>query len=107
MTIQRVTKSTLQVLTALADAGEATWGIRIMQATGLQSGTVYQILERLEAGNLVVSEWEPDNDRRGPRRRLYKLTDLGFETQTQMKAVIDGVEAAKALAKNLNQTRHA
>jgi len=54
-----------------------------------------------------VSEWEPDNDRRGPRRRLYKLTDLGFETQTQMKAVIDGVEAAKALAKNLSQTRHA
>jgi DNA-binding PadR family transcriptional regulator len=97
--IKRVTTTTLKVLQALHEAGEPTWGVRIMQTSGLLSGTVYQILERLERGGLVTSEWEADSDRRGPRRRLYQLTETGEEALNHVRAIREGVEAAKALAK--------
>ena len=97
--IRRVTKTTLAVLEALNAAGEPTWGVRIMQTSGLLSGTVYQILERLEQGGLVTSEWEPSSDRKGARRRLYQLTDLGREALEHVRQIRDGAEAAKALAK--------
>lgn len=103
--IQRVTKSTLLVLEAIHQAGEPTWGVRIMQSSGLLSGTVYQILERLEQGGLLVAEWETDTERKGARRKLYQLTDLGRDSLEQVRAIVAGAEAAKALA--LAQTGHA
>ena len=40
-------------------------------------GTLYKVLERLEAQGLLVSRWEGDEDfgEPRPRRRLYRVTD--------------------------------
>ena len=77
--LQRVTAPTLEVLQALLDAGEPLWGLRIMEALGRPSGTVYPILERLERRGWIRSEWAAgDAGPHGERqRRLYELTAEG------------------------------
>ncbi len=47
-------------------------------ALALKEGTLYPVLYRLEAAGLVRGEWEDDSvGRRGPRRRIYALTEKG------------------------------
>jgi DNA-binding PadR family transcriptional regulator len=46
-------------------------------ALSLKQGTLYPVLYRLEEAGLLRAEWEADNGRRGPRRRIYHLTDKG------------------------------
>ncbi len=56
------------------------FGFDIMQVTRLPSGTVYPALRRLEALDLVTSDWERDLQARKegrPRRRYYELTPAG------------------------------
>lgn len=53
---------------------DARWGLEIIKATGRRPGTVYLALDRLERSGWVVSTWESDAARKGPRRRLYRLT---------------------------------
>ena len=68
----------LFVLQALARGYR--FGFDVMEATGLPSGTVYPALRRLEALELVRSDWEPDDTARDhgrPRRRYYELTSAG------------------------------
>jgi DNA-binding PadR family transcriptional regulator len=77
MGIRRVTLQTVQVAKALLEASEPIWGLELVRKTGLLSGTIYPILDRLEEANWVVSEWETSNTRPGPRRRLYHLTAEG------------------------------
>lgn len=73
--LKRVTEPTLLVLKALVSvSGSSTWGLEIVRATNLKSGTVYPILERLEGLGWVTSEWESNSQRTGPRRKLYRLT---------------------------------
>ena len=45
-------------------------------------GTLYPILRSLEHKGLIVGQWgeEVIAERRGARRRYYKLTDLGVES---------------------------
>lgn len=54
----------------------------------LKEGTLYPALYRMEAAGLVEAEWEDDSrerrgteghgtSRRGPRRRIYRLTTKG------------------------------
>jgi PadR family transcriptional regulator, regulatory protein PadR len=55
---------------------------RLEKAAGgalqLKEGSLYPALYRLEAAGLVRSVWEKDSaDRRGPRRRLYHVTNKG------------------------------
>ena len=74
----RLTEPTAKVLTAIA--GGVRHGFDILDATGLQSGTVYPILRRLEEANLVRSRWEPVQLARTegrPPRRYYELTGAG------------------------------
>lgn len=72
--LSRLTPATADVLEALLDAAEPTWGLRIVRAADRPTGTVYPILERLERAGWVTSEWEHAPERSGPRRRLYQLT---------------------------------
>jgi len=72
--LSRLTPATADVLAALLDATEPTWGLRIVHATDRPAGSVYPILERLERTGWVTSVWEDDLTRPGPRRRLYRLT---------------------------------
>lgn len=55
------------------------WGFEVMRVTELPSGTVYPLLRRLEASELVESRWEkadPAEEGR-PRRRYYQVTADG------------------------------
>lgn len=74
----RLTYTTALVLQTLGE--EASYGFDIMETTGLPGGTVYPVLRRLEAADLVRGDWEPEHEarqRRRPNRRLYTLTPAG------------------------------
>jgi DNA-binding PadR family transcriptional regulator len=44
----------------------------------MREGTVYPVLYRLEDAGYVKARWEDDRaERRGPRRRMYRLTPKG------------------------------
>ena len=76
--MKRITYPAACVLQALARG--KSYGFDIMETTELPSGTVYPMLRRFDRDGLVESSWEmPEaahGDRR-PRRRHYKLTELG------------------------------
>lgn len=71
----RMTYPTAMVLQAL-DRGHR-YGFEIADAAGLRPGSVYQILRRLEEGELVRGRWEDAeiaHDEGRPARRYYRLT---------------------------------
>ncbi len=82
----KVTPQTARVLaTVLDDPLSDFYGFEVAKVTGLQSGTLYPILARLETIGILASAWESDNvDPQRPRRRYYRLTP-------------DGLDAARAL----------
>lgn len=82
----RVTSATLDVLQVLLQAPEPTWGLQVIAASRRPAGSVYPILARLEERGWVSSTWE-EGDRRGPRRRLYVLTD---EARLAARALVAG-----------------
>src|SRR5688500_6806919 len=57
--------------------------LRRLEAAGcgalrLKEGSLYPALYRLEGAGLVRAEWEAGaSERRGPRRRIYRLTAKG------------------------------
>jgi PadR family transcriptional regulator, regulatory protein PadR len=55
-------------------------GSDIAKETGMLSGTIYPILMRLEKAGWLSSQWEnlDPRDAGRPRRRLYRLTGLGY-----------------------------
>jgi len=56
------------------------FGLDVMEATGLPSGTVYPALRRLERDELVESKWEPEEEASAnarPARRYYEVTRAG------------------------------
>jgi PadR family transcriptional regulator PadR len=74
----RITYQGACVLQALSRG--LSYGFDIMELTGLPSGSVYPILRRFEEHGLVESEWEDADEAhadRRPRRRNYRLTDVG------------------------------
>jgi PadR family transcriptional regulator PadR len=47
-------------------------------ALRLKEGSLYPALYRLEKAGLIVSDWEDESaPRRGPRKRVYRLTRRG------------------------------
>ncbi len=73
----RLTPALRDVLQQLRNVPDEVWGLLLSSLSGRPTGTVYPILDRLERECFVRSRWETDNDRKGPRRRLYHLTDEG------------------------------
>ena len=76
----RLTRSTTLVLVALARG--VRHGFDLLDETGLESGTVYPILRRLERAGLVRSRWEAVQRARAegrPPRRYYELSGAGAE----------------------------
>jgi PadR family transcriptional regulator, regulatory protein PadR len=73
-----ITYPTTLVLQALADG--ARYGFDIADRTGLQTGTVYPALRRLETLGFVRSSWESETVARRelrPARRYYEITKTG------------------------------
>ena len=76
----RMTASVLKVAAALlADPAVEHYGLQLMHATGLPSGTLYPILVRLERAGWVESRWEQTEPaaQGRPARRYYRLTADG------------------------------
>lgn len=75
-----ITVPVVRVLAAfLGDPDGDHYGLELIKATGLPSGTLYPILLRLERAGWVQSRWEkidPVQAHR-PARRYYQLTGDG------------------------------
>jgi DNA-binding MarR family transcriptional regulator len=85
----RVTVPVLQVIDLLlAEPDRDDWfALEICRQTGLGSGTVAQILFRLQDWGWVSSRWEDATEahRQGrPRRRFYQLTGHGAPAARQV-----------------------
>jgi DNA-binding PadR family transcriptional regulator len=84
----RLTHSTTLVLAALARG--VRHGFDVLDETGLESGTVYPILRRLERAGLLRSRWEAVQHARAegrPPRRYYELTGVGAEVLREALAL--------------------
>jgi PadR family transcriptional regulator PadR len=78
----RITVTTARVLAALLAAPEDDhYGLALMRATDLASGSLYPILHRLQDAGWVRAQWEDvDPVAAGrPARRFYRLTADGVE----------------------------
>jgi PadR family transcriptional regulator PadR len=68
------------ILRAMADGPVYVYGLRVIQLTGLPSGTVYPAMRRLERDGLIQSHLEQqsiaDAEQR-PLRKYYRLTRTG------------------------------
>jgi DNA-binding PadR family transcriptional regulator len=77
-----MTVAMAKVLAALLEEPEGRrYGLDLMTATGLPSGTMYPILRRLQEAGWVAAEWELiDPVAAGrPARRYYRLTEDGMQ----------------------------
>ena len=93
----RLTRPTTLVLLALSRGHRH--GFDVLDATGLESGTVYPILRRLDDGGLGRSRWEAvqrARDEGRPPRRYYELTGAGAEALRE--ALARHPDAAAVLA---------
>jgi PadR family transcriptional regulator PadR len=76
----RLTVQVQMVLQALLrDPASELYGLELSEETGLQPGTAYPILLRLEHEGWVTSRWEDIDPRaeKRPARRYYRLTANG------------------------------
>lgn len=77
----RLSHQTLRVLRLfLQQPREDLAGSDISKQTAMLSGTIYPILMRLERSGWLDSKWEKvdPSDAGRPRKRLYRLTGLGY-----------------------------
>ncbi|GGQ49379.1 PadR family transcriptional regulator [Couchioplanes azureus] len=85
----RMTVTTARVLAVLlAEPGTDRYGLDLMRATGLASGSLYPILHRLQAAGWLTARWEeidPAAEGR-PARRFYRLTPEGVAQARQALA---------------------
>lgn len=84
--LTRVTEPTLDVLDVLLQTGDPVWGLLLAKTTQRPAGTIYPILERLERLGWVSGQWEHEDARSGPRRRLYTLTAGGASEARRLLA---------------------
>ncbi|WP_445152249.1 PadR family transcriptional regulator [Baekduia sp. Peel2402] len=93
---ERITKQLLKVLEALLVDPQREWyGLELMDATKLSSGTLYPILHRLVQDGWLARQGGQQSDKGGPGRRLYVLTGVGEQA------------AARVVEDRLRAKRHA
>src|SRR5580693_7981372 len=64
----------------LADPTARRHGYDLMKAAGIQSGTLYPLLARLQQQGILTAAWETDTDRGRPPRKYYRPTVDGITT---------------------------
>jgi DNA-binding PadR family transcriptional regulator len=92
-----MTLATQMVLRSLLEkAAEKQYGLELCDRAGLQSGTVYPILTRLEQAGWVDSAWEDPEVHQAegrPRRRYYTLSEEGAAQARRALAEISSRQA--------------
>jgi PadR family transcriptional regulator PadR len=77
------------ILQALLDSPkQESYGLQVVRASGVGSGTAYAILRRLEDEGCLDGRWEKTDasDRGRPPRRYYRLTDQGHRIAQEVTA---------------------
>jgi PadR family transcriptional regulator, regulatory protein PadR len=86
----RLSPQTLLVLDAfLVRADEWKYGYDLSRATGLKSGTLYPILMRMAARELLETQWEAGEPGRPPRH-MYRFTPDGLRFARANSAALAG-----------------
>jgi PadR family transcriptional regulator PadR len=77
----RLTAVIMDVLDVLAGSlpDDPAWGLRLCQATGYGTGTIYPALDRLMKAGWIIDYWEDPSPADRPPRRLYEMTSTGRE----------------------------
>jgi PadR family transcriptional regulator PadR len=99
----RITIPTARILAALlAEPDADRYGLELMQATGLASGSLYPIMHRLQEAGWVEARWEQiDASEQGrPARRFYRLTADGAVSARQSLAELRAQTAIPGPAGN-------
>jgi PadR family transcriptional regulator PadR len=68
----------LDVITS-SSSDDLAWGLRICEATGYGTGTIYPALDRLMKAGWIADHWEDPAPEDRPRRRYYEMTSAGRE----------------------------
>lgn len=106
-----LTPATFHVLVALADGDRHGYGVirevstRTAGQVELGTGTLYGIIKRLLADNLVVeSKRRPAAAQDDERRRYYRLTPFGRLVVTaetaRLEAMVEGARGTRTLRRN-------
>jgi DNA-binding PadR family transcriptional regulator len=75
---ERVTRQLLAVLEVfMADPTREWYGLELMDAASLKSGTLYPLLHRLTTDGWLVRTRDVPSTAGGPGRCLYRLTAAG------------------------------
>lgn len=76
---RKASHATKLVFQAFLDApSDESYGFALAEATGLPSGTIYPILQRLQDEGLIKGRWsEVETGSQRRRRRYYELTGEG------------------------------
>jgi PadR family transcriptional regulator PadR len=92
----RMTMVVMDVLDVVmsAPSDDLAWGLRICEATGHGTGTVYPALERLLKAGLIQDEWEEPQPDDRPRRRYYAITGAGLAAYQKETAARGARKAA-------------
>jgi PadR family transcriptional regulator, regulatory protein PadR len=87
----RSSKQTVALLAALSrKPAEWHYGYALSRETGLQSGTLYPILMRLEERGWLETQWEAPPPGGRPPRHMYRLTSSG------RASAVEAISAARA-----------
>lgn len=81
----RITEQLVRVLDVLlGDLTGEHYGFQVAKDAAIKTGTLYPIMTRLEDAGWLTSRWQDDDDTRGPRRRLYRLTREGLTNAPEL-----------------------
>lgn len=72
--------------TLLRTFPDTTHGYDLSKATGLKSGTLYPILQRLHEQGHLDADWEPSPLPGKPPRHVYKLSERGLTLARELTA---------------------
>lgn len=87
----------------ISNAARPMYGLALVKASdgSIKRGTVYVLLQRMEAKGFVTSEEEPETPEHiGLRRRLYTITATGHrahQAHEAMTAIMAGLPEAVPL----------
>jgi len=97
----------LQVLIALADEDRHGYAIikdieeRTDSSLSVRSGALYTVIQRLLEGGLIDNTDAPPETSADPRRKYYRITQLGREVagleSARLAAMVDAAQARRLL----------